>query len=72
MRLGDRVTPLESETVLDNDYPVHWDYVYIVDGVLVRSDVQGTVRDLKRDRNGLEVRRYDMAKRIEESQKETV
>jgi len=38
-----------QERVLDNDYPVYWDYIYVADGKVVRSDIQGTVSDLKRD-----------------------
>lgn len=50
---------LESEIVLEDDYPVYWDYVYIMDGRFQRSNIQGTVADLKR--NGIkEVRRCDL------------
>lgn len=38
-----------SETELPNDYPVYWDYLYVCDGKVVKSDIQGTVADLKRD-----------------------
>lgn len=38
-----------SERVLDDDYPVHYDYFYVSDGEVVRSDVKGTVRDLRHD-----------------------
>ena len=38
-----------SETELENDYPVYWDYLYVCDGKVVKSDIQGTVADLKRD-----------------------
>jgi len=38
-----------NETELENDYPVYWDYLYVCDGKVVKSDVQGTVADLKRD-----------------------
>lgn len=38
-----------SETELPNDHPVHWDYLYVCDGKVVKSDIQGTVADLKRD-----------------------
>lgn len=37
----------ENEKILDDSYPVYWDYLYVADGVLIRSDIQGTVRDLK-------------------------
>jgi hypothetical protein len=38
-----------NETELENDYPVYCDYLYVCDGKVVKSDVQGTVADLKRD-----------------------
>lgn len=34
---------------LSDDYPVFWDYLYVCDGQLIRSDIKGTVADLKRD-----------------------
>lgn len=37
-----------NETELENDYPIYWDYLYVCDGKVVKSDVQGTVADLKR------------------------
>lgn len=38
-----------NEKELSDDYPVYWDYLYVCDGKVIRSDIQGTVRDLKRD-----------------------
>jgi len=38
-----------NETELENDYPVYLDYLYVCDGKVVKSDVQGTITDLKRD-----------------------
>lgn len=43
---------LPEEEILPDTYPVHWDFLYIVDdngGKVVRSDVAGTVATLKRD-----------------------
>lgn len=37
------------EPELDDNYPVYGDYLYMVDGRRERSDVFGSVRDLKRD-----------------------
>ena len=37
------------ETELLNDYPVYWDHLYVCDGKVIKSDIQGTVADLKRD-----------------------
>lgn len=54
---------LEKETVLDDDHPVFWDYLYVADGEVVRSDIKGTVADLKRDIGATEVRRCDIAAR---------
>ena len=38
-----------NEQELPNDYPVNWDYLYVCDGKLIKSDIQGTVAELKRD-----------------------
>src|SRR3990167_6475339 len=38
-----------SEYPLPDSYIVYPDYVYVCDGKVVRSDIQGTVADLKRD-----------------------
>jgi hypothetical protein len=38
-----------DERELPDDYPVYWDYMYVADGKVIRSDIQGTIRDLKRD-----------------------
>lgn len=38
-----------DERTLEDDYPVHWDYLYVVDGKVVCSNVKGTVRTLKED-----------------------
>lgn len=50
----------ENETILDDNYPVYWDYIYIVDNKFIRSDIQGTVLDLRRDLKAREVRRCDL------------
>jgi len=49
-----------NEKILENDYPVYWDYLYVCDGVVIRSDIQGTVLDLKRDRKCKEVTNCDI------------
>lgn len=38
-----------SDTPLPDDFPVYWDYMYMADDTPVRSDIQGTVKDLKAD-----------------------
>lgn len=38
-----------DERVLPDDYPVYWDYMYVADGKVIRSDIQGTVAQLKRE-----------------------
>lgn len=38
-----------QESELQNDHPVYWDYLYVADGKVIRSDVKGTIKDLKRD-----------------------
>lgn len=37
------------EDILDDDFKVHWDYLYVADGKVIRSDIRGTVADLRRD-----------------------
>ena len=38
-----------KENLLDDNYPVYYDYIYFADENIVRSDIQGTVCDLKKD-----------------------
>lgn len=40
---------MEAQEALPDNYPVYWDYLYLVDGKVIRSDIQGTVLDFKRD-----------------------
>lgn len=59
---------LPTETLLDDEYPVFGDYLYVVDGRVERSDVFGTVRDLRRalirrGKSADEVRRCDIVAR---------
>jgi hypothetical protein len=52
-----------TEEILDDDYPVYWTYWYLLDGKPVRSEISGTVRDLKREYKATEVRRCAAVKR---------
>lgn len=69
----------DSETVLDDDYPVYLDYWYICDGKPRRCPIWGTpdepatVRDLRRAFQCEEVRRCDILARTkrEESAQST-
>jgi hypothetical protein len=36
-----------KERVLPDDHPVYWDYLYVADGKVIKSDIQGDVRRLK-------------------------
>lgn len=38
-----------DEKELDNNYPVYCGYVYVCDGKVIKSDISGTVLDLKKD-----------------------
>ena len=38
-----------NERVLEDDYPVHPSYLYVVNGVVVTCHIEGTVGDLKRE-----------------------
>lgn len=48
VRMNDRPKVLPGETLLSDDYLVYHGHAYVVDGMLVLSDVAGTVRDLRR------------------------
>lgn len=52
-----------DEPVLENDYPVYPGYLYVADGEVVQSPVEGNVRRLERAVNATEIRRCDMAAR---------
>lgn len=56
-----------NEPILDDDYAVFWDYLYIADGKVVRSDIKGTVCQLKADLGAKEIRRCDIFGRRKES-----
>jgi threonyl-tRNA synthetase len=52
-----------NEPILPDDFPVHWNYLYICDGIVIRSAIEGTVKELKQDQNADEVRRCHIASR---------
>lgn len=52
-----------NEPLLPDDYPVFWDYLYVCDGKVIKSDIQGTVRELKDDFDCMEVKRCDLVGR---------
>ena len=60
---------LKSETVLPDDYPVYLEYVYIADLKIIRSDLQGTVADLKIETGAKEIRRCDLFAKERETSK---
>jgi hypothetical protein len=66
-----------EEPILDDDYPVYGNYLYVCDGKVIRSDVFGTVADLKRDLRSYykldakEIRRCDIAGRQKLSEKKS-
>lgn len=50
-----------NEPILEDDYPVYADYLYVADGKVIRSDWHGvTVRRLKRELGAKEIRRCDI------------
>jgi hypothetical protein len=60
--------PELNEIILPDDYPVYWNYLYVADGEVVKSDIMGTVSDLKRNLTGLgiscdEIKSCDVAGR---------
>jgi hypothetical protein len=52
-----------NEPILEDDYPVYGDYLYVADGKVIRSDIFGTVRELKHNVKAKEIRRCDMCGR---------
>jgi hypothetical protein len=48
-----------NEIVLSDDYPVYFDYFYIVDGEVIQSPIRGTVAELKEVLQAQEVKRCD-------------
>lgn len=57
-------TDYQSETVLEDDYPVFAGYAYVADGRPIESPVQGTVQTLKQAVNAKEIRRCDIVGRM--------
>jgi hypothetical protein len=37
-----------NEKILEDNYPVYFDYLYIADDKIVKSPIQGTIKDLKK------------------------
>jgi len=58
------MTQFPDERVLEDDYPVYGDYLYVADGRVYRSDWHGiTVGQLKRREKFKEVRRCNISAR---------
>ncbi len=55
---------LNNEEVLPEDHFVGLDYVYIADGKIVKSTIEGTVRDLKRVLKAREIRNCSICDRL--------
>lgn len=49
-----------NERELENDYPVYFGYLYIVDKRVIRSNIQGTISDLKKDLRAKVIKNCDM------------
>lgn len=55
------MTEFPNEEILDDDYPIHGDYFYVVDGKLYRSDYHGiTAGELRRRLKATEIRRCNI------------
>lgn len=52
-----------DEPELEDDYPVYPSYFYIADGTVIRSPIDGTVRELKRALKVHVIRRCDTVAR---------
>jgi len=64
-----------DEPLLEDDYPIHGDYLYVCDGKVIRCDLMsGTVADLKRDLRShykleaKEIRSCDIAGRVKQQE----
>lgn len=58
------MTGFENEHLLEDDYPVYGDYLYVADGKVYRSDYHGvTVKYLKAKEGFKEVRRCNISAR---------
>ena len=69
---GTTCSALPSEHVLPDDYPVHWDYIYLCDGLPVRSVLGGgcTVSHLKAEVGCQEIRNCDIVARMQNAKDE--
>jgi hypothetical protein len=52
-----------KEPILEDDYPVYAGYLYVCDGALYESELEGTVKTLKARKGFAEVRRCDIVGR---------
>jgi hypothetical protein len=52
-----------NENILEDGYPVYYDYAYVADDKVIRSDIQGTVADLKRIYKYKEIKNCDIINR---------
>jgi len=52
-----------AEPILHDNYPVFVSYWYLADGKPIRSDITGTVSQLKQDIRASEIRRCAAVKR---------
>jgi hypothetical protein len=54
-------TEYPDEPILEDDYPIYGNYLYVADGKVYQSDWHGiTVRELKRREGFTEVRRCNI------------
>ena len=57
-------TLFDNEDILPDDYPIYGNYLYVVDGKVIRSDWHDiTVRELKLHIHAKEIRRCNMMAR---------
>mgnify|MGYP001593859570 CR=1 FL=1 len=52
-----------KERELSDDYPVKQDFLYVSDGEVIRSVLEGTVADLKKHRKSTRITNCDIAGR---------
>lgn len=54
------------EPILEDDYPVYYTYLYLADGKVIRSEIEGTVKELKQNTGAKEIRRCDFVERLKQ------
>jgi hypothetical protein len=65
MKMSEAITTgiMDGERVLEDSYPVNCGYLYVADEKVIRSEISGTVADLKQDIDVKEIRNCNIGDR---------